>query len=254
MRLIRRLAVTCFAAGAALASGCGGGGSSSGSPFIPPTPSEAAEGLYNALTLTNRVVRWLLLGDGRYFIFYTAPGRPDDWVGVIQGSASQSGGSVRSTDARDFNLQTRSVQPAAVSASIDGNQAVSGSLGFGDGSTTTLSGSVDTGSTGSTTTAALAGTYVGLVAAVAGSEAGVLNIDARGQLTGVWFGCLLTGTAVPRTRSASVDLQLAFATRPSCPYAGQQWAGAAYLDAGRHRLYAAAPNPARTDLVLFVGQ
>lgn len=247
-----RRALTALAAVAAVA--CGGGGSSSGDgPFLP-TPSEAAEGLYNAVTLTNRVVRWLLLGDGRYFIFYTAPGRPDDWAGVIQGTATTAGGTLRSSDARDYSLEQRRSGNANVSGSVDGRRGIHAEVGFADGSRTTLSGSFDPGSEGSADLPNLAGTYVGVAASLDRSQAGALNVNAAGELAGVWFGCVLTGRASPRSRTRSFDLTLDFSNVVSCPYGGQRLNGVAYLDAGAHRLYVAAPNAARSDLVLFVGQ
>lgn len=231
---------------------CGGGGGSSDSPFVPASPAATAEGLYTVLSLTNRVAKWLVLDDGGYYLFYSAVGKPNEFAGVVQGSATSTSSTLSSSNARDFNFEGQGFRSTTVSADYVSRKTINGATTLA-GTATTLSGSYDVAYESTATLAALAGSYVGAVSAAAGVQPGALTINANGSVAGVWFGCVVTGTATPRTKGNAYDLGLSFGTLVACTYSGLSLKGIAFVDVGAKRLYAAAPNDARTDGLLFVG-
>jgi hypothetical protein len=86
-----------------------------------------------------------------------------------------------------------------------------------------------------------------------GSEAATANIDASGALTATGqSGCRVTGSVAPRAHGNVYNLSISFGATP-CLHAGETFNGIAYVDAETHRLYAAAPDAARDDGVLFIG-
>lgn len=253
MRLsISPLAKAAVLSAAVAASSCGGGGGGS-SPFVAASPTSTAEGLYNALTITNRVVKWLMLDDGSYYLFYNVVGKPNDLGGVVIGSATSTATTLGSSNARDFNFEGQGVRSTTLSADYVAKKSIAGTANIG-GIGTTLSGSYDAAYESTATLSALSGTYVGAVAASAGVQAGAITVNGSGAMTGVWFGCVVTGTATPRGKGNAYDLAISFSNLLSCSYSGQNFKGVGYVDAANKRFYAAAPNDARTDGVLFIGQ
>ena len=246
--------VLCALAATAALFGCGGGGGSSGDIFVPPSPTAAAEGLYRALTVTNRIVTWLILDDGAYWLLYsTVGGSANSVAGVVQGTGTSSGGSFTSGNGRDFNFEGQGVQPATVTATYTPKQALSGTVGFGGSATGTgVSGSYDSQYDTVASLPPLVGTYVGAVAATGGSQAAVMNVGSSGSINGAVGLCGFTGNATPRSRGNVYAVTISFGSAP-CAAAGQSFSGVGYLDAPNRRLYAVALNGARTDGLLFLG-
>lgn len=250
---IKKQVLGALAAAAALL-GCGGGGGSSGDIFVPPSPSAAAEGLYRALTVTNRIVTWLILDDGAYWLLYsTVGGSASSVAGVVQGTGTSNNGSFTSGNGRDINFEGQGVQPASVTATYTPKQALSASVGFGGSATGTgISGTYDSQYDSVAALPPLVGTYVGVVAATGGSQAAVLNVGSSGNINGAVGLCGFTGSAAPRSRGNAYTVSISYGSAP-CAAAGQTYTGIGYFDSAARRLYAVALNPARTDGLLFLG-
>jgi len=238
-------------AGAVLAcaqilTGCGGGGGND-APASTGTP----QGLWQGSTNTNRAVTGIVLSDGTYYVLYSSAGNANVIAGVVQGTGSSDGGTFASNNAKDFNLEGLGVLPASVSASYTQKQSLAGSIVYNTGSVT-FSSSYNAAYETTPTLAAVAGTYTGQVALSVGIQTATLTVSSGGAIAGIGNGCSFTGTATPRTDGNAYNASITFGGAP-CFFANQTFAGIGYFDAPNKRLYAAAPNAARTDGVLFVG-
>lgn len=231
---------------AALLAACGGGGDSA-----PAGPS-AAQGLWVGTTTTNRAVTGLVFSDGSYYVLYSRVGSPTVIGGVVQGSSSASNGSWSSIDARDFNIEGVGVLSASLAGTYTAKQSLAGTVTYPGGSTSSFSGTYNASYETAATLSAVAGTYTGSVAFSQGTQAATVSVAASGAVTALAGGCTATGAATPRTDGNAYNVTLNFGPSP-CFFPNQSFAGIAYFDAAAKRLYAAAPNAARTDGVLFVG-
>jgi hypothetical protein len=224
---------------------CGGGsGSESG--------SVSAQGLWIGSTNTNRAVTGLVLSDGTYYVLYSTPGNPGLIAGVIQGSGSSSRSSFSSDNARDFNLEGAGIQAARLSASVNPGQTINGNVTYSNGSVVAFSGAYDTDYLSTPSLATVSGTYTGQVALSVGVQSASFTVAANGDFRGAGQGCQFSGRVRPRSDANAYEFLLAFAGSP-CVFANQTYAGIAYFNQRTRQLYAAAPNPTRSDGVLFVG-
>jgi hypothetical protein len=244
---------------AAVIAGCGGGGSdaptstTSGAPAAAATPEQAiAAGLWTGTTNTNRAVTGLVLGDGTYYVLYSVAGVPANIAGVVQGTGSVTNNTFSSGNGRDFNLESAGILPATVSASVSTKQNFNGAIAYSN-STVTFTTTYDAQFEVTPTLAAVAGTYSGQVAFSQGIENATITVSSSGAITGAGAStCGVSGSVVPRTDGNAYNVTVSFGGAP-CYFAGQSFSGIAYYDSDAKQLYAAAPNSARTDGVLFVG-
>ena len=231
-----------------LVAACGGGGGSGSSTAGP----SVAQGLWVGSTTSNRTATALVLSDGSYYVLYSSIGNPAVIAGVVQGSSTAAAGVLSSGDAKDFNLEGAGVLTATLSGTYTPKQAISGTVSYAAGAPTTFSGTYDPSYETPPSLAAIAGTYSGSVAFSLGTQSAVVSVSSSGGITGGANGCSINGSALPRADANAYNVSLTFGPAP-CFFAGQTFNGIGYFNATTKRLYAAAPNAARTDGVLFVG-
>lgn len=252
MKNTRPLGLAILSATALALAACGG---DDGGTTTTTQSAETAEGLWVGTTDSNRAISGLVLDDGTYYVLYSAIGNPSLIAGVVQGHGTSNNGNFTSTDARDFNLEGLGVLDATVSASYMVRQSFNGNVMYTSGGTTAFTSAYDSQYDLTPSLATLAGTYTGTVALSQGYEAATVTVGSNGAVSGVGTsGCTLTGNASPRASGNVYNLTITFGGAP-CYFAGQTFTGIAYYDSDVNdkRLYAAAPNAARTDGVLFVG-
>ena len=235
-------------AAALFVSGCGGGGSDSAAATTTPS----AQGLWIGTTATNRTITGLVFGDGSYYVLYSPVGNATAVAGVVQGTGSSSAGTFTSTDARDFNLEGLGVQSGSVSAAYVSKQSFNGSVAYAVAGNTPFTSAYDANYETAPSLAGLAGTFTGQVALSVGVQAATIAVSSSGAISGVNGGCALSGTASPRSDGNAYNLSITFGAAP-CFFANRTFTGIGYFNSVTKRLYAAAPNAARTDGVLFVG-
>jgi hypothetical protein len=243
------LLVSSLVAASLVAVGCGGGGGGAG-----PTPATntTAQGLWSGKTSTNRTVTGLVLSDGTYYVLYSSIGNAAIIGGVVHGTGTSTAGTFSSTDAKDFNIEGAGVVPATFSATVAAKQSLNGSINYSNGATSSFTSTYDPSFETTPLLATVAGTFTGQVASSAGVQAATITVSTTGAISGGASGCATTGTATPRTDGNAYNVSLTFGASP-CLFANQTLTGIAYFDASTKRLYAATPNAARTDGVLFAG-
>lgn len=231
-------------------AGCGGGG---GEPLTPAaTSTAAAKGLWEGTTSNNRTVAGLVFDDGSFYVLYSVAGNPNLIGGVVQGGGTVSGSTFTSTNARDFNVEGLSVVAATVTATPVARQSFNGSVTSPGRSAVTFTTTYNAAYEQTPSLATLAGTYSGQVALSAGVQTATVTVASSGAVSGNGQGCLFSGTVVPRSDANAFNVTVTFGAAP-CFFVGQTFSGIAYYNATARRLYAAAPNAARTDGVLFIG-
>lgn len=234
---------------------CGGGDGVDGGGIQPPTPEPnvgTAQGFWAGKTASNRTITGMVLGDGTYYILYSVVNNPALLGGVVQGTGVSNAGAFTSSNTRDFNVEGQGVLSGSVSAIYVAKKSFNGTIVYPQGGGTTFTSAYEVAAETTPTLATLAGTYTGQVVLSAGVQNAVLAITPSGQVVGAGDGCELSGTASPRSDVNAYNLAIRFGPAP-CFFANQAFTGAAYLDASNKRLYAAAPNGARTNGVLFIG-
>ncbi len=230
------------------ASGCGGGFDATA-----PASTGSAQGLWIGSTNTGRTVTGLVLSDGTFYLLYSPVGNSTTIAGVFQGTGSSSLGKFSSSNARDFNLEGLGVLAATVSASFAPKQSLNATVSYASGGVVTTTGTYDTDYETAPSSVTLAGTYAGQVVTSAGIENATLVASTTGALSGAsTSGCAVSGNAAPRADGNAYNISITFAGAP-CIFANQTFSGIGYFSSITKRLYAAAPNAARNDGVLFVG-
>ena len=237
-----------------LLSACGGGGGGGGSAIPTSTAPSPAEGIWNGTTNTNRTASGVVLDDGTFYVFYTRA-FSSSVAGVLQGATSASNGTFTSANAKDFNFGDGiGVVNVNLSGSYSPKTTLTGSAVYGG----TLGTSVFSTTYSSTydqtpSLTALAGIFVGQVVTSAGVENANLTVGINGVISGTGAsGCQVSGTAAPRSRGNVYNFTISFGAFP-CLFANQTFTGAGILNSTGRTLYAAAPNAARTDGIMFIG-
>ena len=239
-----------------LLSACGGGGGGSSAPAT----NSPAQGLWVGTTNTNRTISTLVLGDGAYYVLYTAVGNAASIEGFAQGSgsATASPGTFTSSDLKDFNFVGLGVNSASLSGSYTTKQSFNGTISFTGGSSTTFTTTYDTQYETVPSLATLAGTFTGTAVIVStGANPGVIpdtpiTISSSGAISSSSNGCTMTGSASPRSEGNAYNISMSFAaTGCATAVAGQTLTGIAYL--ATKSMYIFAPNAARTGGVFYVG-
>jgi hypothetical protein len=203
--------------------------------------------LYGGTDSAGDLVSGVVLDTGVFYFLYV--NQTSNTLGLIQGTAIQSTGSLKSTDAKNYL--------------IGQNVAASDNIAFSYAAQSSISGSVTpsagvTGVTGVTFTASyspvydqapslasIAGTYTGAAGSVRGDDTVSVTISATGAVSGQGAsGCLFSGTATPHGSKNIYDATIAFGGAP-CLYPGRTLTGV--LSANGNALLAAAPLPDRSD-------
>jgi hypothetical protein len=190
--------------------------------------------------------------DGAYWVLYSAVGNPSEIAGVVQGTATVGNGVFTSSNGRDFNLEGLGVSPASVSGTFATQATLNGTISYSGGTVVTFSSVYDPTFELAPSLSGVAGTFSGSVAFSGGVQAATTTVASSGALTGSAGGCSFTGMLTPRTDANAFSGSITFGPAP-CLFPGQTFSGVAFYDAAARRLYAVAPNSARTDGVLFVG-
>lgn len=237
---------------AALAA-CGGGGDGSTEP-VAAAPA-TAEGLWTGSTSTGRSMTGLVLDDGSYWLIYTLPNDGTVIAGAVQGTSSSSAGTLTSHDGRDFNLEGAGVADFALSGSFSAKQSLQGEITYaGSSARSSFTATYRDDYAKPATLAAVAGSYSGVSATKAGTEAASFTIAASGAISGYGdSGCRFTGTLRPRGAVAAYDVSISF-LGGVCAMGTATIQGAAFVDGSSGRLFAAALNATRVDGVIFAGQ
>jgi hypothetical protein len=257
---------------------CGGGGGDSSSstlvaagptatpiatasPTSTPASSPSAVGLWkgqstNKTTNAKRSITGLVLPDGRFYVMYSSSSDLNSLAGVVVGQGSVSGNVLNWTNAKDFNLEGLG---AILDATITGTAVSKTSLNGDTSYTNSANNSTFTGTYSKDfetipSLSTVAGAYSGKVSTAAGTELANVTISNTGDITGSGqqSGCAISGSLKPRSDANAYDVSVKFGPAP-CLLANQTLSGISYFDANAKRLYAIAPNTARTDGVLFVG-
>jgi len=231
------------------ASGCGGQTSDQTSALAS---TNTAEGLWAGTINTNRTLTVAVLDNGTYYFFYSAAANPNQIAGVIQGTGTSNNGSFTSPNTKDFGIGV-AVQDATISADYASRQFLNGSIAYSAAGTVTFTSSYNTAYDTAPTVASLAGVYIGQAGSSGGVQTANITAAADGTFTGTeQGGCTLTGTVTARARGNVFDQSITFGGAP-CFFAGSTFRGIVYFDIPTRRLYAAAPNNARTDAAIFFG-
>lgn len=239
----------------AAATGAGGADSNPPGPAASDPQAHSPVGVWSGATDTGRSLKGFILADGSYYVFYT---RTDSLEpgGMVQGTWRLSGGTLRSHDARDFNVEDVPVMlRATVTAQAHTRERLSGSIQSGP-LTTSFSSDYQAASGVSPSLHTLAGTFTGELRVGGAREATSITVGADGRFTGfAGSHCTIAGTVEPRADGGVYDLQLGFGPAP-CPHGGRMFEGIGYLDTvSRVLLGGAVRVDAPTDeAVLFFGR
>lgn len=173
-------------------------------------------------------------------------------AGAIQGQSTSSNGAFASADARDFNLEGLGINDATINGSYVSRQSLAGTVTYSNQSVT-FNGSYSTLYDAVPSLAAVAGTYSGAAAVLAGTESATVTIAANGALSGVGAsGCQFTGSATPRATGNVYNVSVTFGGGV-CSNGSSTVTGIGVLDASGKRLYGTALNSGRTNGFIFVG-
>lgn len=232
----------------AFLAACGGGSDGANDDVTTANPT----GIWTGSTSTDRSVTGVVLGDGTYYVLYSQVGVPGAIAGVLQGSGSTSGSTFSSVNGKDFNFEEGGVFDATVSATVSTQQAFNGTVSYSLSSQTRqLTTNHNAISASPASLSAVQGTYSGNVVTSAGSESATLNVTLDGNFSGTGTsGCAVSGSVTPRTDVNAYNISVSFGPFP-CLFADQTFSGVALLEG--NLLRAAAPNNARTDGILFIG-
>ena len=223
-------------------AGCGGGGSSS-----TPAASNVA-GFWSGTTSTGRTVAAATFQDGTIWALYTPVGNPNVIAGVVQVDGTVSGATISGSGA-DYNLESRTITPGTISATINPKTSIAGSAGG-----VTFSGTYNADFELTPSLSAIAGTFTGTGAASGGTEATTVTVASNGTLSGSSAsGCTFSGTATPRTDGNVLNVAVTFGGG-ACANGTNTTTGIAYYDATNRQLLSAALNSAKTNGFLFTGK
>jgi hypothetical protein len=225
----------------ALPPGSGGGGE--------VNDPAASAGLWQGSTSNGRQAFAVLLSDGAYWFFYTVMGDPAFIAGVGEGTATSIGGTLTSTNGRDFNLEGQGVNPATLTATYVPQTSLSGTMRQPN---QTMSFTTSYVTVPPAALSQITGSYRGDAAVIGASEAESINvtISSTGVIDGTSAsGCNFTGAATARSDVAVFNLTVTFGGG-SCALGSSTVRGIAVYDAITGQLLSAAVNPGRTNALL----
>ncbi len=209
-----------------------------------------AEGMWTGTASTGANVVGFVLDTGVFYFLYTTPFSTIT-AGVIQGNAASSGSAFTSSNARDFSFVAPGVFPATISGSFAAGSTLTGTVSSQLGTSTFNLSYADTYAQPASLAAA-AGQYVGTSSSSLGNQTVTFTVTAAGAIAGSVASCTFTGTAARHGNVNAFDLSIRFNGSP-CLFGTATLTGIAHYDAGYRRLYAVAPNAARSDGFLIIG-
>ena len=223
---------------------CGGGADS-------PGPAASLSGLYEGSGGSNRASEFLLLDDGRYYLVYGLSSASAAPVGgVIVGNGSANGSDFASSNAHDFNLQSRTLFAGTLNSTVLPKASASTTVVRSDATRAAYTGTFNAASDANASPSALVGTYAGEIVGLGGTDASAMTVDATGVLAGTTLGnCSYFGLALPRSRGNVFDFSLTF--RTGCANAGNTLHGHAFLSG--KALYAVTVSGDLGTVALFAG-
>ena len=235
-------------------SGGGGGGGGGGPVVTPPVvaPATNANGIFKGSTGTGRTVLGVVLDDSQVWVLYSVAGNASVIAGALQGTANVSGGTLTSSNIRDFNLEGLGINDASVAATYVTGQSLNGVVTYSN-TTVSFASTFDAAFNTATDPALIAGTYTGQAATAGGTDTGSLSVSSGGDIAGVSaLACRYSGRISPRPSGNVYDLSVTFAGG-TCSNGMATVNGIAYFDAATSRVWAAALNTGRTNGFVFLG-
>ena len=232
---------------------CGGGGGGDGTPSTAPavsTPDITARSamMWRATTSTGRSGRFVLLDGGRFYFLYSAMNRPTVLGGAVTAVASLSAANTITSTAADFNWEGLPGALTTLSASLDAQSNLNGSLSYDDTSRNLSFTSIYEAPTASMVSLGdVAGTYVN------GDRSMTLVLSASGALSGTAFSssCRFTGAAKQTLNYTSLlHLSLTF-QGGDCAFGTSTVTGIAAYDASQRQLVGIALDSTGTSASLF---
>ena len=233
-----------------LLAACNGGGSDPG-----PVSATTAEGIWSGTTSTSRSLTGIVLGNGMYWVLYSAPNNSAAIAGVVVGRGTSLNGSYSATEGKDFNFEGQGAHDATVSASYVAKQSFNGSITYpGLNQTVAFTSSFNTAFDQPLSLSAIAGTYSGNAIVVGGAqEATSLVVTADGAVSGsASTGCLFSGHATPFASGGIYDLSITFGGG-ACSNGTSTVTGIVYYDTAARKIYSVALNYTLSNGFVFVG-
>jgi hypothetical protein len=198
------------------------------------------------------VIQQLFPGDVAWII-YSSSGNSGSVAGFIQAPESSIGGSLTSSNAKDFNFESNHLDNDTISASYAPHGAFSGLI---------MNTSTNQNVTFTTNFSAVSdvrlfvpdivGSYAGSASFFGLTETASMTIAASGGITGTTArGCHFTGTVAPSGENY-FTVSLSFVST-GCQGGLGALSGIGYYDANAHKLYTPAVDSQRTTGFIFVG-
>lgn len=236
---------------ASMLAACGGGGGGSSNTSPPTSPSAEANGIYQGTDSSNDAIVGVILDTGVYYFVYT--NATSNTVGLVQGTSSSSGGTFKSTDAKNYYIGQNTVLNDTVAATYTVKSNISGTVSpnSGGGAGIMFSGTYSPVYDQSPTLTSIAGTYTGAAGSVKGGESVSLTINADATFTGQGpSGCSFKGVIAAHNGKNVWDAAVTFGST-ACTYPGKTMVGV--LAVSNNEIVAAATLPDRSDAFILVG-
>lgn len=196
----------------------------------------------------------IVLGDGTYFLKYTAAA---GLGGLVRGTGDFQAGSggiqFVSTDGVDYKFAypPQAPAPATIKGKVSvkhATPAVNGTL-----NTSPLSMAYVRPFDPDGSLRHVAGTYTGEITFSLGLRQATFVVTREGKLSSVLNGCDITGTVVPRKYDDAFDLTITFGGAP-CVFPGASFQGALIYSHDLKQLDAAVANPAYGQAMTFIAK
>ncbi|WP_454826069.1 hypothetical protein [Paraburkholderia xenovorans] len=231
------------------ACGGGGGGDGNNSPPAPVATKTDAAGIYTGTDTVSDTITGVVLDTGAYYFVYTNSGTSK--LGVVQGTATASSGSFKSTDAKDFYIGQNTVLNDNVTATYTAKSSINGTItpASGSGAGISFTGTYSSVYDQAPSLTSLAGTYVGAAGSVKTAENVTVTIKSDGTISGSGVStCSFTGTTTPHATGNVYDATIKFGGSP-CLYPNQTISGVLLVN--NNELIAVAPLSDRSDAFLL---
>jgi hypothetical protein len=231
--------------------GTGTSGSTGSTGSTQPSDPSSASGLYRGSTNTDRTAAGILFDSGEFWLIYSAPANPRVVAGAEHGTVTLGSGKI-SANLKDYNLEGLGISSGTMTGTYSARQNITGTVTFQHASLN-FSTSFDSASAVPASLSAVAGSYFGTAATVAGFDAAAFTVSQDGTFAGVTVhSCQFSGTAAPDAHINAYHVTIAFAGG-TCSNGTDTVVGAAYFDPASRTLYVTALNAAETNGVLFTG-
>ncbi|MGE5089089.1 MAG: hypothetical protein ACM3QY_08180 [Candidatus Levyibacteriota bacterium] len=216
----------------------------------------AAQGMWTGTTSLGESVRAFILDDGTYYILYSDPRGARD-AGVLQGSATASGGQFTSSDGMDFPIAVAaetldSAKPVAIGGSYVAKTTLQ--LNIVEGTVSrSLTASYDASYDQPASLAAAAGSYTGYTGHAGGALNATFALDSSGRLSGENSACAFAGTVTPHGTANVFDFTVAAVGGGLCIFGHGPISGMLYYDAVSRQIHAFTPFHERADEWYLIG-